>query len=259
MLNLSQILPYYPEHLHTFKEFILREYLQYKILDIIYASKWAQQLVFLGGTCLRIVHDNRRFSEDIDFDNLGLTDREFKQVGDHICKQLSKEGYNVEVTTIIAGAFHCHIKFPALQFEEGLSGHKEQKIQIRLDTEPQNFAYEANIHVLNKFDVFATVKSTPLNLLLSQKLYAILNRERNKGRDFFDVVFLLGLNAKVNYAYLKKNKAIANAKELKKSLLDHCATLDMNRMAFDVEPFLFAPKDMVGVLEFTKLIEQTEF
>ncbi|MGI4871815.1 MAG: nucleotidyl transferase AbiEii/AbiGii toxin family protein [Janthinobacterium lividum] len=29
-------------------------------------------LLFPGGTCLRIVHGNQRFSEDLDFDNSGL-------------------------------------------------------------------------------------------------------------------------------------------------------------------------------------------
>jgi|GEM_PF-6957673 len=28
---------------------------------------------FAGGTCRRIVHDNQRFSEDLDFDNTGIT------------------------------------------------------------------------------------------------------------------------------------------------------------------------------------------
>lgn len=72
MLNLEEILQAYPESLRTFKRFLLREYLQYKILEIVFgASKYANQLCFLGGTCLRIVHNTSRFSEDLDFDNFG--------------------------------------------------------------------------------------------------------------------------------------------------------------------------------------------
>jgi predicted nucleotidyltransferase component of viral defense system len=33
----------------------------------------ASKLSFLGGTALRIVHGNSRFSEDIDLDNFGLS------------------------------------------------------------------------------------------------------------------------------------------------------------------------------------------
>lgn len=49
MLTLAQIVQQYPENLRPFKRGILREYLQYKILEIIFASQYARKLVFLGG------------------------------------------------------------------------------------------------------------------------------------------------------------------------------------------------------------------
>ena len=75
MLNIREIEKYYPAHLHSFKRFMLREYLQYKILEIIFDGPYADRLIFLGGTCLRIVHGNQRFSEDLDFDNLSRGER----------------------------------------------------------------------------------------------------------------------------------------------------------------------------------------
>ena len=81
MLSVNELLPYYPENQRTFREFILREYLQHKILQIIFGQpEHAKQLCFLGGTCLRIVHGNNRFSEDIDFDNFGLSEKNFQLV-----------------------------------------------------------------------------------------------------------------------------------------------------------------------------------
>lgn len=56
MLKLDEIKSFYPEFLHKFPRFMVREYLQYKILDIIYGSKHANFLSFMGGTCLRIIH-----------------------------------------------------------------------------------------------------------------------------------------------------------------------------------------------------------
>ena len=53
MLNLSQIQQAYPPQLHPFKPFLLREYLQYKILALLFSSEYALKFVFLGGTCLR--------------------------------------------------------------------------------------------------------------------------------------------------------------------------------------------------------------
>ena len=80
MLSINQIEKYYPESLRGFKRNILREYLQYKILDIIFNSRLAPKLSFLGGTALRIVHGNNRFSEDLDFDNFQLTETDFVQL-----------------------------------------------------------------------------------------------------------------------------------------------------------------------------------
>jgi ATP-dependent Lon protease len=73
MLDLQQIKKEYSEPLQGYERAIIREYLQYKILQAIFESKQASKLSFLGGTALRIVHGNSRFSEDIDLDNFGLS------------------------------------------------------------------------------------------------------------------------------------------------------------------------------------------
>jgi predicted nucleotidyltransferase component of viral defense system len=67
MLSFAQIQQFYPPQLHSFGSFLLREYLQYKILALIFNSDFATKFAFLGGTCLRIVHQTNRFSEDLDF------------------------------------------------------------------------------------------------------------------------------------------------------------------------------------------------
>ena len=97
---------------------------------------------------------------------------------------------------------------------------------------------------------------TPLDLILAQKCYAILNRPRNKSRDFYDVVFLLGRNVKPNYAYLNQKVGIRTATELKERLLAHCEKLDMKEQGQDVSKFLFNPNDVRRVVLFTEIIKQ---
>lgn len=158
MITLEQILAAYPENLRAFKESILKEYLQYKILNSIFNSEYANKLAFLGGTALRIVYNSTRFSEDLDFDNFGLSESEFISLSKIVQRDLILEGLEVEINTV------------------------------------------------------------PKDLLLSQKIYASVNRKRIMGRDFFDIVFLQGIGAKPNFAYLKKNIGIDNQKELKTKL-----------------------------------------
>ncbi len=73
MLDFNQIQFQYPAPLQQFHKGIFREYLQYNILQGIFESKFADKVSFMGGTALRIIHGNNRFSEDIDLDNFGLS------------------------------------------------------------------------------------------------------------------------------------------------------------------------------------------
>ncbi len=257
MLSLSEIQSFFPQSLHRYPQFMLREYLQYKILEIVYASRYAHFLGFLGGTCLRIVHGNRRFSEDLDFDNRGLKEEQFAEIADSIKKQLEREGYEIEIKLVLRGAWHCYIKFPSLLFGVGLSEHKEAIILIRIDTEPQDYQYESERVILNKFEVFTTILTVPLPLLLSQKLFAILNRSRKQGRDFFDVVFLMSRGVQPDYGFLEEKVNIDNAVTLKASILDICQSLDMAKISKDVESFIFNSNDIQKVVQFADYFRQS--
>lgn len=257
MLSITEIEKTYPENLRGFKRFILREYLQHKILQIIFNSKYADKLCFLGGTCLRIVHGNSRFSEDLDFDNFKLSEKAFEDISILIKRQLEREGYEIEFKNIFKGAYHCHIKFPGLLFKESLSGYKDEKILIQLDTEPQHFKFIPEPFIINKFDVFTQIFVTPLDILLSQKFYAICNRKQPKGRDFFDAVFLLA-KTKPNYDYLDLKLKVNNPKDLKQKLLDRCKEIDMKAVAKDVKPFLFNSEDTKTIMLFPDYINQQQ-
>jgi predicted nucleotidyltransferase component of viral defense system len=256
MLDLTQLLNQYSPALHPFGRFILREYLQHKLLQLLYDSEYGDRLVFLGGTCLRLVHGNQRFSEDLDFDNKGLTETDFSRLATVLEQGLTREGYEVEMRLVMKGAYHCHIKFPELLYRQGLSGYQSEKVLIQLDTEPQHFAYEPESYLLNRFDVFARIATTPKSLLLAQKFYAILNRVRNKGRDFYDAMFLLGQDIKPNYDYLTLKVGITTPDELRSRLVEHCRKIDMQAMAADVRPFLFKTTDERRVAFFETYIQQ---
>ncbi|MEO8151367.1 MAG: nucleotidyl transferase AbiEii/AbiGii toxin family protein [Bacteroidia bacterium] len=257
MLSLTEIEKQYPANLRPFKNFLLREYLQYKILQIIFSSEFANKLCFLGGTCLRIVHNNSRFSEDLDFDNSGLTENQFKKIAEIIKVNLEAEGYAIEMKNVMKGAYHCYIRFPGLLFKEGLSGYRNEKILIQLDTEPKHFKFTPDMVIINKFDVFTEIAVTPIQLLLSQKLYAILNRTRAKGRDFFDTMFLLS-KSKPDYRYLKQKLKISTPDQLREAILKKCSTINMNVMVKDVQEFLFNPNDKNKIRLFVKYFEKVE-
>lgn len=258
MLDIEQIESFYPEYLRSFKRNLLREYLQYKILEIMFDSRFGGRLSFMGGTATRIIHSNTRFSEDLDFDNLGLEEKDFGQLVKLIQKTLQLEGYTVETRNVFKGAYRSYIRIPNILFESGLSGHKEEKLSIQVDAEPQRFNYQPDKIILNKFEVFLRINVVPADILLAQKIYAILKRKRPMGRDFYDAVFLFGKTIP-NLDYLKLKSEINDWVELKNRLLLRCRKFDFEQLAKEVEQFLFVPSDSKKVLFFCEYLQKYEF
>ncbi len=257
MLELLEISKHYPDNLKVHKINILREYLQYKILEIIFNSPYANKLSFLGGTALRILYNNSRFSEDLDFDNFNLKQSEFKDLVNIIEKSLNKLGLKVETRLVFKGAWRAYIKIPKILLDSNLSNLSNQKILIQIDTATHDFKYQVDKKILNKFDVFTEIFSTPVDILLSQKIYTIFNRKRAKGRDFYDIIFLLSLT-KPNYRYLKLKLGINNYSELKEKLLKKVKEVNLDETIKDVEPFLFSSADAKKIKLFSQYINQLE-
>ena len=258
MLTLQQIEQQYPESLRSFKRGMLREYLQYKILEIIFNSAYATKLSFLGGTALRLIYNNSRFSEDLDFDNFELTDNEFEALAKKVQAGLEAQGLKVEMNTAGKMAFRCNIRLPEILFVNDLSPHPGEKILIQIDSFAQGFTYTPEKKILNKFDVFSEIFVTPAPLILSQKIYAALNRKRLQGRDFYDIVFLSSL-AKPDFGYLKEKLGVGSQEALKDRLLAQAKEIDWPKLTREVEPFLFESKDSRKIEMFVEFIKQVDW
>ena len=256
MLTLSQIEQQYPEHLRPYKRAILREYLQYKMLAIIADSEYAPKLSFLGGTALRIIYNNTRFSYDLDFHNFSLKEGEFEALSRRVQKGLEAEGLKVEISFAGKDAFRCNIRLPNILYGSGLSPHEGEKILMQIDSVAHDFLYAPDKKIMNKFDVFSEVFVTPLDILLSQKIYAAVNRKRAKGRDFFDIVFLLSLT-RPNYAYLEAKIHVDNSTLLREYMLKTIKDFDFVALSKDVQNFLFNPVDARKVELFREFIAET--
>ena len=255
MLEFKQIESFYPKQLWPFKKSLLREYLQYKILEAIFESTVGNKLTFMGGTCIHMVHGSPRFSEDLDFDNPGIDRHDFEALTLKVKRILKLQGYTVELKNTYQNAFRSYLRFPGLMHDCGISGHRDEKLLIQIDTESQGAQYKPDKFILNKFDVFSRINIVPVDILVAQKIFCIFNRSRPMGRDFFDVVFLLGKSG-INFDYLTQKLSIGNKAELRNRLLMQCAKLDFKRLAKDLEPFVYSKKEVSRVLMFPDFVQQ---
>lgn len=254
MLKLEEILSYYPKVLQKFDQFIFKEYLQYLILKVIFESKFSNKLSFLWWTNLRLVHENNRFSEDLDFDNFWLTIEEFRELSWIIKKELEKIWFEIEIRNIFKWAFRCNIRIPKILKELWFSNLEQEKILIQVDTAPHNFDYKTEAKVLNKFWLVFPINTTPLDIIASQKIYAIFNRKRAKWRDFYDLAFLLSKTT-INLEYLKEKIWTNNLGEVKEKLLGFCDTLNFDYLIKDVEIFLFDESWKNNIKYFKEIIK----
>lgn len=249
MLELSQIQSWYPEPLRPFKRNLLREYLQYKILEIIFTSPYANSLAFMGGTAIRFVHAGSRFSEDLDFDSRSLNQENFEILAGLLHNRLTLEGYEAEVKNTLRTAYRSSIRIPKILFDNGISRHRDERLTIQVDTEPQRFDYNPERVILNKFDVFVRIHVVPVDILLAQKITCLFTRKRPMGRDFYDIIFLLG-KTKPNREYLKDKLGITDSKILRNQILLKCKELDFQRLARDVAPFLMHKHESEKIFHF---------
>ena len=255
MLSIEEIKKQYPDDFHKFERGILREYLQYLILEIIFKTDIAKKLSFLGGTCLKIVYGLKRFSEDLDFDNKNLSSKEFALLADIIESELKKQGFDVETKITEKNAIHCHVRFSNILFTNKLSNLKNEKVDIQIDTFDQEYEYNSEMFVLNKFNVFKQIKVTPKSIILSQKLWTITQRSRAKGRDYHDILQLFQ-DTKPEIGFLKEK--FGNS-DVKKEILKNIKDVNLEKVAQDVEPFLINRQESKKILLFKDYLKQVSF
>lgn len=227
---------------------MLVEYLQHELLDSLFKNPAATSLSFIGGTAIRILHDSHRFSEDLDFDNFDLSFAQFESLLEKTCRDMQYKGFLIEYRMIEKGSYHCYIRFPEILHQSGLSPSTGQKILIRIDSETKDRLYEPMPVFLNKFSVYRRILSAPPRILLAQKMLAILYRKREKGRDIYDVSFMMGLGIP-DFTYIEKMTGLTWDEFLRR-FDERIGELDLKMLARDVEPFLFTPEQQERVMTF---------
>lgn len=253
MINLENIKKYYSPKEQVFEQFILKEYLQYQILNIIFSSPFWEKLSFLWWTAIRLIYNSTRFSEDLDFDNFWLDEKDFEKMSLYLQKELNLLWYEVEIKNVYKWAYRCYIRLPKILKELWFSSLEDEKILIQIDTVKQDYTYNSDKKILDKFDIYKLINVCPIDIILSKKIHALIDRKRVKWRDFFDIVYLYRFS-KPNFDYLKAKTWIQNSQELKNKLNDFVKDLDLKDISKDVQPFLLNQNELDRVLYFKDFI-----
>lgn len=258
MLQIEQLKQFFPPFLWdnpAHRKYMLKEYLQLQILEYLTTVKYLRKIVFIGGTNLRVVKGIDRFSEDLDFDCKDLSRDEFIRMTDGIIEFLKRLGFQVETRDKQNNkltAFRRSIYFPQLLFEMGLSGYKQERFLVKVESEDQQVAYKTKMASIKGCGLYFTFPVPTDDVLCSMKLSAMLSRQ--KGRDFFDAMFLLS-QTMPNFDFLKKKHGIENFNQLKQAVFRVLKTADLEHKAKDFEHLIFQKDNARRILNFKEFIE----
>lgn len=258
MISLESIRRHYPPLIREnslFDRYIVKEYIQLMVLDFLSTTPYIRKLSFIGGTNLRLVLGIDRFSEEIDFDCKDFSPEEFRMMTDDVITYLKRSGLNVhprDRENDRLTAFRRSHYFPQLLFETGLTGHREERFLIKIESEDQMVNYSTELASIRLCGFFFPIPVPPLPVLCSMKISAMLNRQ--KGRDFYDTIFLLS-QTYPDYEFLSKRSGIENLNELKEAAGRIFKTADLNRKRRDFEHLLFDMNRSERILNIPKLFE----
>jgi len=223
-----------------------REFLQVLALKCLSDQDAFSRIAFIGGTALRILFGVRRFSEDLDFSVTSMAGYDFGGLGAGLVKTFRLNGLEVNLERQAGKTVNsAFLSFPGLPWALGLSGHKAEKLSIKLevDTNPPA-GWKTQTAVVNKTYLFG-LAHYDLPSLFAGKLHACFYRRYTKGRDIYDLFWYLGRKVQPNFEMF--NNAVAqsqgrapgvNAGNLKEFMIERAADIDMAAAKKDVERFL---------------------
>lgn len=257
MIDLTYIRSFFPSGIANesrFDRYMLKEYLQLMVLDYLSSTSYINKVSFIGGTNLRLIQGIDRFSEDLDFDCKEMDEAEFMAMTDGIVAFLRMNNIMVETRDKAnprLTAFRRNLLFPQLLFELGLTGHREERFLIKVEAQDQGIVYQPEIVTLNRMGFFFNLQVPPIDVLCAMKLSALIARQ--KGRDFYDSIFLLS-KTQPNYGFLKAKIRVASLDDLKVRIGEVLQTVDLQQKKRDFQHLLFNEANAERILQFNSFI-----
>lgn len=171
---------------------VIREYFQHIFLAKFYSLPGAEQMLFKGGTALRIVYGSPRYSEDLDFTFAGNVRDIKKTVEDLFVKTLTeieRTGTAVEIGQKLGrtsggyfgvATFHA-FEYKSVSVEINVSARGAARVGREVETIVSDFVPPYTLVHMAQHD------------LVEEKIFGALC-ERKKLRDFYDFYFIMRKN-----------------------------------------------------------------
>ena len=231
------------------------EVMQQIALSGLQRGGFFEHAAFYGGTCLRIFHGLRRFSEDMDFTltekNLNVHLEDFFP---DIVEAFKLTGREVEIKKKEKKSFgkveSAFLKDNTDVYDISFRTEKSLKVKIELDTDPPlDFETEQKL-LLKPFSFM--VRCFTLPCLFAGKMHALLFRQWNnrvKGRDWYDFEWYVRTAVPLKFEHLQArvrefNGMDIDIKQFQAMLTERLSQTDIRQVKDDVLPFVQNPQEL---------------
>lgn len=178
---------------------ILKEALQAYALGFLYNHPRYRSLNFYGGTCLHVVYQLNRLSEDIDLDNQDQIN--LAALKDDLIQYFSSIQPGMEITAheqrSESDVLQITLRFPVL-FGLGLSEHQSENLHLKVEISHHSQVAEILYTPMLYYSRSFVPAHFSLETMMAGKILACLERsfiigqqKTIKGRDFYDLLWFM--------------------------------------------------------------------
>ena len=233
----------------------LYEVMQQVVLSGLYRGGFFKEAAFYGGTCLRIFHGLRRYSEDMDFSLLAKNPNfTLETYFPAIIEEARLLGRTVTITKKDKRTFgkveSAFLKDNTDVYNLTFQTEKTLKIKIEVDINPPlEFSTEQKL-LMQPFSF--TTRCFTLPDLYAGKMHALTFRawkNRIKGRDWYDFEWYVRNRVALDFEHLRVRTKEFNDIDLTKELFmellkERISKADIDVVKADVIPYIIDKREL---------------
>lgn len=217
---------------------VLREYIETLILKFIYKHPLSKKIFFLGGTYLRLVHQFKRFSEDLDFNGEKFTKKQFEDLMQYVQTELARENLNCKASFDYRG----NLLTGKLTFgEDVLKAYnlrdRRGQLMIKVEIHQPPWKLKTEEAVVNSFGEIYPVFTMCSGYIFCEKMLALSTHKR--GRHVYDLIMMLSKKIPMDDYILKAKKIKKAPKDFLREIIFSIPDAELKKMAKSLRPFLF--------------------
>lgn len=211
---------------------VIREYIQILFLANLYNEKLSQDVFFKGGTAIRLLFNSFRFSEDLDF----TTTLKPQTIEDLISRTIKNTSLALPNVTFKKQetkyeAYAGILTNKGEDYKNNLNIHLEFSYREKPITRKESL-----LETVFPVTPFPIITHLDWNEILAEKVRALMIRA--KGRDIFDIYYLLSKDIKIDIKLVNKKLEYYKKTATKNDIIAKIKVFEEKQLINDLNKYL---------------------